>query len=299
MASTFFAGFRLGHASTRRGTIRFRIGGAGPPVLLLHGNPQTHACWHAVAPLLVNRFTVICPDLPGYGESFKPVPAVDHLPHSKRAIANDIVDFMDGLGFQEFRVVGHDRGGRVGHRLALDHPSRVRALATLDIVPTLHHFEKADADFAMGYYHWFWLAQPRPFPESVINAAPDAWFQAHCSREPKDLNKFFHPSALEDYLSAVRQPPTIEGICEEYRAAASIDLVHDRESRASGNTLTHPLFVMWGSKGKIGKWYDPLNVWRSFSSQDVNGCDVPCGHYIPEEAPEEVSDHLIKFFGTP
>ena len=198
-----FPGFVLEHVTTRAGAIRLRRGGSGPPLLLLHGNPQTHAMWHAVAPRLAERFTVVCPDLRGYGGSLKPEATADHAPYAKREMAKDMVEVMERLGHRRFLLVGHDRGGRVSHRLAIDFPDRVEKLAVLDIVPTIEHFERADMAFGLGYYHWFWFAQPHPFPEMLINAAPEAWFSVHTSREPKP-STFFHPEALADYLAAVR-----------------------------------------------------------------------------------------------
>jgi len=191
----FFDGFELTTVPVQAGCVRLRIGGSGPPLLMLHSNPQTHAMWHAVAPQLAQAFTVICPDLRGYGGSHKPPATADHLPYAKREMARDMVQLMDHFGYQRFLLCGHDRGGRVAHRLALDHAERIEKLCVLDIVPTLEHFERADMAFGLGYYHWFWLAQPHPFPETLINAAPDAWFRAHTSREPKH-DDFFHAEAL-------------------------------------------------------------------------------------------------------
>ena len=182
----FFEGFRLTTQAVRDGTLRLRVGGAGPAVLLLHGNPQTHAMWHAVAPVLARDYTVVCPDLRGYGGSFKPAPSLGHEPYSKRAMARDMAELMTALGHETFQVVAHDRGARVAHRLALDAAGRVERLVVMDIVPTIEHFERADMAFGLGYYHWFWFAQPHPFPEELINAAPAAWFTAHTSREPKE-----------------------------------------------------------------------------------------------------------------
>lgn len=293
--SDFFPGFTLERARVRDGELRLRRGGDGPPLLLLHGNPQTHAMWHIVAPALAKRYSVVCPDLRGYGGSLKPPATADHAPYAKREMARDLVELMAGLGHRRFRVVAHDRGARVAHRLALDHADCVEKLAVLDIVPTLEHFERADMAFAMGYYHWFWFAQPHPFPENVISAAPDAWFLAHSSREPKPPG-FFAPDALADYMAAVRDPEMIRGMCEDYRAAATIDLVHDRESRAAGVKVKCPLLVLWGAKGKIGAWYDALAVWREYSSGGVTGGAVPSGHYLAEEAPQDVLAALRAFF---
>jgi haloacetate dehalogenase len=290
----FLSGFVLDHIKVADGALRVRHGGKGPPLLLIHGNPQTHAMWHRVAPELAQRFHVICPDLRGYGGSHKPVPAADHAPHSKRAMARDMAELMTTLGYERFQVVSHDRGARCAHRLALDHAHRIDRLAVLDIVPTIEHFERTDMSFALGYYHWFWLAQPRPFPESIINAAPDAWFAAHTSREPKPPG-FFAPEALADYLAAARDPAMIEGMCEDYRAAATIDLEHDRASRAAGDKVRCPLLVLWGTKGRIGGWYDPIDLWRRYCSAEVTGHGVESGHYIAEENPAAVLSALDTF----
>jgi haloacetate dehalogenase len=292
----FFPGFTLETVNVSDGPIRLRRGGSGPPLLLLHGNPQTHAMWHAVAPKLAERFTVICPDLRGYGGSLKPVATSDHAPYAKKLMARDMVEVMQHFGFERFLVGSHDRGARVSHRMALDYPDRVEKLAVLDIVPTIEHFERTDMAFAMGYYHWFWFAQPHPFPEAIINAAPEAWFKAHTSREPKGEG-FFHPDALADYLAAVRNPEMIRGMCEDYRAAAAIDLEDDRASRAAGQKVQCPMLVLWGSKGKIGKWYEPLSIWRQYCAAEVTGSPVNSGHYLAEEAPGEVLAHFHRFFG--
>ena len=290
----FFPNFTITHQTTPAGSFRLRHGGSGPPLLLLHGHPQTHALWHKMAPVLAERYTVIAPDLTGYGGAPKPPASADHAAYSKRAMAADMVAVMDALGHQRFQVVGHDRGARVGHRMALDHPQKVQKLAVLDIVPTLEHFERTDMAFALGYYHWFWMAQPHPFPETLINAAPEAWFQAHTSREPKD-DGFFHPEARADYLHYVRDPATIRAFCEDYRAAASIDLVHDSASRAAGEKVQCPLLALWGAKGKIPQWYDALAIWRGYVAAPVTGGGVASGHYIPEEAPDEVLGWLDGF----
>jgi haloacetate dehalogenase len=292
----FFPGFSLEHADVSGGLLRLRRGGDGPPLLLLHGNPQTHAMWHAVAPALAERFTVICPDLRGYGGSFKPAATPDHAPYAKRAMARDMAELMAGLGFDAFQVASHDRGARLAHRLALDVPDRVAKLAVLDIVPTIEHFERTDMAFAMGYYHWFWFAQPHPFPEMLIDKAPEDWFRAHTSREPKG-DDFFHPDALTDYLAAVRDPAMIRGMCEDYRAAATIDLDHDRASREAGEKIRCPLLVLWGAKGKVGAWYDPIAIWRRYCDAPVSGGAVPAGHYLAEEAPDAVLGHFADFFG--
>jgi haloacetate dehalogenase len=293
----FFPNFTLEHVPVSGGgSIRLRRGGSGPPLLMLHGNPQTHAMWHAVAPALAKRFTVVCPDLRGYGGSLKPEATADHAPYAKRAMAQDFVEVMQKLGHEKFMVASHDRGSRVAHRLAIDHPERVQRLAVLDIVPTIEHFERTDMRFALGYYHWFWFAQPHPFPEVLINAAPEAWFNAHTAREPKSAG-FFHPDALADYMAAVRDPAMIRGMCEDYRAATGIDLVHDRESRTAGRKVQCPMLVLWGDKGKIQEWYEPLGIWRQYCASEVTGASLPTGHYLAEEAPQAVIEQFEAFFG--
>ena len=210
-------------------------------------------------------------------------------------MAADLAELMTRLGHATFRVGSHDRGARVAHRLALDHPERVEKLAVLDIVPTLEHFERADMSFAMGYYHWFWFAQPHPFPETLIDAAPEIWWHAHTSREPKPPG-FFAPDALADYLATAHDPDAIRGMCEDYRAAATIDLDHDRASRAAGRKVACPMLVLWGAQGKIGGWYDPLAIWRDHCEAEVVGGPVASGHYLAEEAPAEVLTRFRAFF---
>jgi haloacetate dehalogenase len=291
----FFEGFEPARVELPEGHLRVRSGGSGPPLLLLHGNPQTHAMWHKIAPALARRFTVVCPDLRGYGESHTPPATADHAPYAKRAMARDLADLMEHLGFERFSVASHDRGARVAHRLALDFPERVTKLAVLDIVPTLEHFERTDMAFALGYYHWFWFAQPHPFPENLIDAAPELWWRAHTAREPKGED-FFAPEALADYLAAARRPENIRGMCEDYRAAAGIDLEHDRASRAAGEKVRCDMLALWGAKGRIGGWYRPLEIWRAYCAGSVSGGAVDAGHYLAEEAPDAVLAAFEGFF---
>ena len=295
MPSDFFDSFNVDSVSVDGGEMRLRHAGEGPPLLLLHGNPQSHLMWHSVAPTLAQRFTVYCPDLRGYGQSFKPPATDDHAPYAKRNMARDMAQLMEHFGHDRFYVGSHDRGARVAHRLALDYPERVLRLAVLDIIPTIEHFERTDMAFAMGYYHWFWLAQRHPFPESIINAEPKEWFFAHCAREPKH-REFFHPRALEDYLAAVENPDMIRGMCEDYRAAATIDLEHDRASREAGEKVRCPLLVLWGARGSMGVWYEPLEVWQEYAEATVIGGSVDSGHYLAEEAPAEVLSWFLEFF---
>jgi haloacetate dehalogenase len=291
----FFSDFELNTINTNRGLIRYRRAGSGPALLMLHGNPQTHAMWHKVAPKLVEQFNVICPDIPGYGKSFKLPVSEDHKAYSKVNMARDLINFMDILGYKEFFIVAHDRGARIAHRLALDFPNRIIKIILLDIIPTIEHFERTNMEFAMGYYHWFWLAQRNPIPESVINKAPEEWFFAHTSREEKNKD-FFHPMALRDYLDCVKNPETIIAICEDYRAAATIDLIDDKESREKNIKIKVPLLVLWGKKGKIEQWYKPLSIWQNYCSYDVKGHAINSGHYIAEESSDEVIKNILIFF---
>ena len=290
----FFSDFELSTINTKRGVIRYRKAGQGPVLLMLHGNPQTHAMWHKVAPELVNQYTVICPDIPGYGKSFKPVISNNHSTYSKVNMALDIINFMELLGFDKFQIVAHDRGARIAHRIALDFPEKVIKMILLDIIPTIEHFERTNMEFAMGYYHWFWLAQRSPIPESVINNAPEEWFFAHTSREEKDKN-FFDPIALNDYLDCVKNPETIKAICEDYRAAATIDLIDDKKSRNNNIKIKAPTLVLWGNKGKLEQWYEPLSIWQNYCSSDLRGNAINSGHYLAEENPDEIIKN-VKIF---
>jgi haloacetate dehalogenase len=290
----FFSDFELSSINTKRGVIRYRKAGQGPVLLMLHGNPQTHAMWHKVAPELVNQYTVICPDIPGYGKSFKPVISNNHSTYSKINMALDIINFMELLGFDKFQIVAHDRGARIAHRIALDFPEKVIKMILLDIIPTIEHFERTNMEFAMGYYHWFWLAQRSPIPESVINKAPEEWFFAHTSREEKDKN-FFDPIALNDYLDCVKNPETIKAICEDYRAAATIDLIDDKKSRDNNIKIKAPTLVLWGNKGKLEQWYQPLSIWQNYCSSDLRGNAINSGHYLAEENPDEIIKNIKLF----
>ena len=290
----FFSDFNLCMIKTKRGLIRYRKAGKGPALLMLHGNPQTHLMWHKVAPHFVNEYSVICPDIPGYGKSFKPIIKKNHEPHSKVNMAGDIVNFMDLLGFDKFYILAHDRGARISHRLALDFPNKIMKIILLDIIPTIEHFERTNMEFAMGYYHWFWLAQRSPIPESVINKAPEEWFFAHTSREKKEKS-FFNTIALKDYLECIKNPQTINAICEDYRAAATIDMKNDKKSRDNNIKIKAPLLVLWGNKGKLEQWYDTLSIWKKYCYQEVKGNSINSGHYLAEDNPEEVIENIKNF----
>ncbi len=274
--------------------IFLRIGGQGPPLLLLHGYPQTHAMWHPLASRLACEFTVVCPDLRGYGDSAKPASDADHMPYSKRAMAADQVATMDTLGFQRFQVVGHDRGARVGHRMALDHPDVVERLAVLDIIPTRDVFETADQALATAYYHWFFLIQSDGLPEHLIGLDPEFYLRDKLRRWSR-VPDAFDEAAVQEYLRCFRDPATIHATCEDYRAAASIDLAHDR---ADGDRLVEcPLLALWGSEGFVGQMYDVPAVWRR-RARDVQGRGLPCGHFLVEECPQETLADLQAFLRT-
>ena len=283
-----FEGFDLSFVDTGEATIRVRHGGSGPPLLLLHGHPQTHAMWNLVAPGLAEDFTVVAADLRGYGESSKPPTTPDHEPYSKRAMARDQVEVMRQLGFERFGVAGHDRGGRCAYRLALDSPERVERLAVLDIVPTGDMWHRVDMEFGLVDWHWFFLAQPAPFPEEVIGSNPEAYY-FHGDRSR------FDPEALEDYLSCVRDPETIHGMCEDYRAGATIDFQLDEADRGK-RSIECPVLALWSGREELGRWFDVLGVWNQWAD-DVRGRALDCGHFLAEEAPEETYEELRTFFG--
>lgn len=288
-----FEGFMLETIDAGEVRVRVRIGGDGPPLLLLHGNPQTHVMWHRVAPALAGEFTVVAPDLRGYGLTSKPASTPDHKSYSKRVMANDQIRLMSTLGHQRFSVAGHDRGGRVAYRLALDHPDVVERLAVLDIIPTGEAFQRGGREFGLGLYHWYFLAQPAPLPEKLIGADPEWFWRWHTNRGPDA--SFFDTDAVADYLACFRDPETIRGICDDYRAGATIDFEHDLADMEAGRRIQCPLLVLWGGLSKPQDWYDTLDVWRAWAD-DVRGRALPCGHYLPEEAPEETARELLAFF---
>jgi haloacetate dehalogenase len=265
-----------------------------PPLLLVHGFPQTHAMWHRVAPTLARRFALVLPDLRGYGDSDKPPSDASHAAYSKRAMAADMVALMHGLGFERFAVCGHDRGGRMAHRMALDHPRAVERLMLLDISPTLTMYERTDMAFARAYYHWFFLIQPEPLPEKLIGADPVFYLRAKLGGWGSHGLEIFDPRALAEYERCVADPATIHAMCEDYRAAASIDLEHDRaDSRAR---IACPLRVLWGERGVVHRLFSPVDDWRAKASGAVSGRATPGGHYIAEETPELLVEEMLAFF---
>jgi haloacetate dehalogenase len=283
-----FEGFETETVDVGEVRIKARVAGNGPPLLLLHGNPQTHAMWHLVAPKLAEDFTVVVTDLRGYGDSSKPPTNEVHGTYSKRAMAEDQVNVMRHFGFERFALCGHDRGGRVGYRMALDHPGVVTRLAVLDIVPTWEAFTRADMSFGLAYWHWFFLAQPFDLPERLLAGEPEkALFRGG--------SEAFAPEAREEYVRCLRDPETVHAICEDYRAAATIDFAHDEEDRAAGRRVTCPVLALWGSRGNLQEWYDVPEVWRGWAD-NVEGRALDSGHYIPEEAPEETLAEVRAFF---
>ena len=284
-----FEGFRTEMVRVEGARIKARVAGTGPPLLLLHGNPQTLLMWHLLAPKLAEEFTVVATDLRGYGDSSKPQSAPDHGPYSKRAMAEDQVSVMKHFGFDRFALCGHDRGGRVGYRMALDHPGVVTRLAVLDIIPTWEAFWRADMAFGLGYWHWFFLAQPYDLPERLLAAEPEkALFRGG--------SEAIASGAMEEYVRCLRDPETIHATCEDYRAAATLDYEHDAEDREAGRRIACPLLALWGSRGFLEGHYDVLEVWRGWAN-DVQGRSIDSGHYIPEEAPEETLSEIRAFFG--
>jgi haloacetate dehalogenase len=286
-----FEGFTRGAVKLDIGEIAYRVGGSGPPVLLLHGHPQSHVMWHRVAPKLAEHFTVVCADLRGYGDSARPRGGGDHAAYSKREMAGDQVAVMNQLGFERFALVGHDRGARVAHRLCLDYQGRITRACVLDIAPTLAMYEATTMAFATAYWHWFFLIQPYPLPERLIESDPEFYVRWMFGRGEGGLARF-DPEALAEYVRCARAPGGAHAWCEDYRAAASIDLDHDRADL--DQRIDCPLLVLWGEKGVVHRCFDPLALWRARAG-DVRGRALPCGHYIAEEVPDLLITELSSF----
>jgi haloacetate dehalogenase len=274
-------------------TVHYSIGGSGPPLLCMSGHPQTRANWHKVAAALAARFTVVLADIRGYGDTTKPPGTADHAPYSKRAMAQDQVALMRSLGFETFRVLAHDRGARVAHRLMLDHPNAVERAVLLDICPTVAMYEGTTEFYARKYWHWFFLIQPAPLPERMIDADPERYVKSLMGARHAGLGPF-DARAMAEYVRCAKLPGWGRGICEDYRAAAGIDLEHDRADRAAGNKVQCPLMVLWGEQGIVHKCFDVLPIWQHYAV-DVRGHPLPCGHYIPEEAPQELLAAISNF----
>ncbi|TGQ34642.1 alpha/beta hydrolase [Mesorhizobium sp. M00.F.Ca.ET.216.01.1.1] len=293
-----FAGFRIASIELDATTIFARIGGTGPPLLLLHGFPQTHVMWRDIAAALAPRFTVIAADLRGYGQSGCPASSADHAPYAKRAMARDMVLVMKQLGFEQFMAAGHDRGGRVAYRLALDHPDEVSKIAVLDVIPTAAAWDRADARLALGFWPWSLLAQPEPLPERLIGAAPDAVVDDAIAQWGSSAG-IFSEAVRAAYIDALRDPAHVHAICEEYRAAATIDREHDVLDQATGRRIKCPLLALWSGQGGLENWYadegGPLSIWRKWADR-VEGNAVEGGHFFPEEHPRQTAAALSQFF---
>jgi haloacetate dehalogenase len=289
-----FEGFFTRDIEGPAGKLRTLRAGGGAPLLLLHGHPQTHAMWHAVAGELAKAFTVVMMDLRGYGDSARVVSDAEHRAYSKRVMAQDAMAVMKAHGFARFQVLAHDRGARVAHRLAADHPDAVERLMLLDIAPTLAMYDTTTDAFARAYWHWFFLIQPPPLPEALIESDPVRYVRSVMGKRHAGLAAFA-PAALAEYERCARIPGTAAGICEDYRASATIDLVHDRADVAAGLRLAQPLRVLWGEHGTVGQCFKVLDLWRE-RAQDVSGMSLPCGHYIAEEAPALLLEQTLDFF---
>jgi haloacetate dehalogenase len=301
---SWFENFEARHFDVSGARIHARVSrglpGNRPTLLLLHGFPQTHVMWHRVAQLLDKDFFLVMPDLRGYGDSSKAPGLPDHSNYSKRALAQDMVEVMDALGVAQFSLCGHDRGGRVAHRLAVDHPARVQALCVIDIAPTLDMYAATDMEFARAYYHWFHLIQPKPLPENMIGGNPLAYLHAKLGGWGSAGLAHIEPAALAEYERCFCVPDTIHAMCEDYRASAGIDLAHDRASRAEqshgGGKISCNTLVMWGSRGVVQRLFKPLELWQAQCAGQVTGEALPCGHFIPEELFEQTADGLASFF---
>jgi haloacetate dehalogenase len=287
-----FEGFEARDVDTRGARIHLRIGGSGPPLLLLHGNPLTHVMWHKVAPWLAEEFTVVAADLRGYGDSSKPPGGGDHIDYSFRVMARDQVEVMRALGFERWRIAGHDRGGRVAHRMALDHPERVEQVAFLDIVPTHHMLSNIRKQWAVDSYHWFFMAQPADYPEKMLEAyGLERYIRKKLDKKGVGLGGFT-PEALAEYIRCCT-PENIHAVCEDYRAAVGIDLEHDEADLHV--KIAMPMLVLWGEKSHVNRSFKPIEAWRE-RALDVRGRMLPCGHYPAEQCPQETYEELRRFF---
>ena len=293
--SRFLSGFETRRVHANGIVINVATAGSGPAVLLLHGHPQTHVVWRHVAPRLVRAgFTVVAPDLRGYGDSEKPASDPNHLSYSKRVMAEDQVALMRYLGFETFSVVGHDRGGRVAHRLSLDHPSCIERIAVLDIAPTATMYALTDKEFATRYFWWFFLIQPFDFPERLIGSDPEYFLRRHIAGQVK-VKGSVSEEILQEYLRSYQNPETLHAICEDYRASATIDLKHDEQDAAT--KIQAPLLAIWGDQSVVGNLYDVQATWQE-KAINVEGQALPCGHAIPEERPEALTALLLDFLQT-
>ncbi len=293
-ADTELAGFEYRRIATSSATINVAIHGNGAPLLLLHGYPETHRMWRKVAPVLADGFSVVCADLRGYGDSSKPEGTADHGNYSKRAMARDMIEVMAALGHREFMIAGHDRGGRVAYRLALDHPAAVTRLALLDIVSTKAVYEQAGMALATAYYHWYFLIQPRPLPERLIGSDPEFWLGMLTAKLAANPSTF-SDAIMAEYLRTFGTPEGIHAVCEDYRAGAGIDLANDRTDVSAGRKIDCPTLILWGARSVVGKLFQPLETWRDLVASPM-GEAIDCGHFLPEEQPAETLRALRAFF---
>jgi haloacetate dehalogenase len=289
-----FPGFNQSFVKTSGATINTLVGGKGPPLLLLHGHPESHVTWHKVAPRLSEQFTVVLADLRGYGDSSKPAGGDNHINYSKRAMGNDQVEVMQALGFDRFQAVGHDRGARVLHRMMLDHPNVITRGVVLDIAPTDKMYAATNQEFATRYFWWFFHTQPAPLPETLINGATDIYLRAHLDTQCATPGAIT-PECYAEYYRAYRDPACVHAVCEDYRASVTIDMEHTRDD--NGKLVSQPLYALWGAKGTVGEMFDVIGLWKT-EARDVRGQPLPCGHLIQEEAPEPLLATLRSFLVT-
>jgi haloacetate dehalogenase len=292
-----FEGFTKTEIETSGARIVTVHGGKGPPVLLMHGNPFTHVSWHLVAPLLARDFTVVCTDLRGYGDSSKPPDGENHANYSFRAMAMDNVEVMEKLGFKRFAAAGHDRGARVLHRMCLDHPEKVSQAAIIDIIPTHHLLNNVSRAWGLFSWHWFFMAQAFDLPERMMGADAEFYIRRKLGKGPAGL-KFFAPEALAEYIRCIKNPETIHGMCEDYRATFGIDLQMDEADYKAGKKVACPVLLLWGANGGVGRNHKPMEVWKDYAADIRHGAALPCGHYVPEECPQETAAELAGFFKT-
>jgi len=290
-------GFKRSEIKSKGARIVTVVGGSGPPLLLMHGNPFNHLSWHKVAPPLARDFTVVCTDLRGYGDSEKPPGGEDHSGYSFRAMAQDQVEVMAALGFDKFHTAGHDRGARVLHRMCLDHPQKVTRAAILDIIPQHHLLNHVSRQWGTFSWHWFFNIQPYDLPERMMGADPDWFIQKKLAKTPQGL-AFFGKEALAEYMRCFRNPETIHAMCEDYRATFGVDLDMDTADFAAGRKIACPVLLLWGASGGVGRNHKPAEVWANYAT-DIRGAKaLPCGHYLSEEAPEETYRELRDFFAA-
>ncbi|MFC3051897.1 alpha/beta fold hydrolase [Kordiimonas pumila] len=288
-----FTHFKSKNCRVNNVNIHYRIGGNGPALLLLHGHPQTHMIWHKIADELAQHFTVVAADLRGYGDSEKPAITSDSTAYSKRTMAQDQIELMGKLGFEQFSILAHDRGARVAHRLALDHPAVVQRMVLLDIAPTLAMYEQTNQAFARAYWHWFFLIRPAPLPETLIEANPEGYLRSVMGTRSAGMSPFTD-AVFSEYLRCISLPGAATGICEDYRASAGIDLEHDRQDLEKGHKVNCPLMVLWGKEGTVAQCFNPLAEWQKIAD-DVRGSTLPSGHYIPEEVPDILLSQTMPF----